>query len=89
MISYINIDKKITKQKTVFIKCGKGNIEEYKEKGWKVVNKSQNEVACSWKTRKANDTCDIRQDKGCRITVPDILGEEIIYILKKLAIYYL
>ncbi len=77
------IEKLITKQKTVFIKCGKGTINEYKEKGWKVINKTTSEVPCSWKTEKSRRGCNPKKDKGCLINIPDRMGTESIYLLEK------
>ncbi len=77
------IEKLVTKQKTVFIKCGKGTIKNYTEKGWKIINKTTSEVPCSWKTEKSRRGCNPKKDKGCLINIPDKMGTESIYLLEK------
>ncbi len=63
--------------------CDNKNIDSYLKSGWKVINKSSNNVTCSWKTIKANKECNLIKDKGCRLTVPDQTGLEIIYLLER------
>ena len=70
-------------QKQISIICGKGDIKEYTEKGWKVLSSSSREVTCSWKSKQATPGCNIERDKGCRITVPDKKGKEVRYLLEK------
>ncbi len=77
------IQKTVTEQKTVTLACNRGNIEDYLEKGWKIINEQKQEVPCTWKTQKANRKCNLEFDKGCRITVPDEIGEEIKYSLER------
>ena len=78
-----NIQKTITETKTVAISCNKGNIEVYKDQGWKVKDTKTQEVVCSWKTKRAKRGCNIDKDKGCKITVPDVTGEQVIYYLER------
>ena len=78
-----SIPQKLTEQKTITLACGRGNIKEYLDKGWKVINTQESEVPCTWKTKKARRGCDIELDKGCRITIPDKMGTQIKYNLEK------
>ncbi len=77
------IKKSITEKKSISVICKRGEIKTYLDKGWIVVNKEENEVLCTWKTKKATKRCDLDLDKGCRITVPDKYGKEIIYSLER------
>jgi len=67
----------------VKISCGNGNIKNFIKDGWKIKNEESYEKICSWKTIPANRSCDIEKDKGCKITKPDIVGKETIYLLEK------
>ena len=77
------LETKITQQETVYIYCNEGNIQDYVDKGWRIVDTEIEEVPCTWKTKKATKRCDPDLDKGCRITVPDKYGKEIIYSLER------
>ncbi len=76
------LETKITQQETVYIYCNEGNIQDYVDKGWKIIETETEEVPCSWKTEKSRPGCNLR-DKGCKISVPDKLGEQIKYLLEK------
>jgi len=81
---FIESDKNIFKDKLeISISCDEESIEKYLKDGWKIKNKKFREKVCSWKSVPANDTCDIKKDKGCKIIKPDRLGTETIYILEK------
>jgi len=67
----------------ITISCGDGNIEEYLQKGWEISKVDSIEKTCSWKSIAANKTCDMEKDKGCKVIVPDKLGTEKTYSLKK------
>ena len=67
----------------VSIVCNKESINEYLEKGWKIKSSSVMEVPCTWKTQKSNPKCNLKRDKGCSITVPDIMGTKTTYVLTK------
>ena len=67
----------------VSIVCNKGSINEYLEKGWKIQSSSVKEVPCTWKTQKSTPKCNLKRDKGCSITVPDIMGTKTTYVLTK------
>ena len=79
-------NKEVLKSKDeleITISCGEGNIEEYIQKGWKIKKEYSQEKVCSWKSIPANNNCDIDKDKGCKIIVPEKVGNEIIYLLEK------
>ena len=78
-----SIQQKLTEQKTITLACGRGNIKEYLDKGWKVINTQESEVPCTWKTKKSERGCDLQKDKGCRITVPDKMGIKVEYLLER------
>ncbi len=76
----INKDKKLE----ISISCGKGSIDKYLSEGWVVKKKYSEEKICSWKSVPINNKCDMELDKGCKITKPDKIGEEVFYLLEKL-----
>ena len=63
--------------------CGDDGITEYLDNGWIILKEDSQEKICSWKSVPATKDCDIEKDKGCKITKPDIIGEEKIYLLEK------
>ena len=63
--------------------CGEGNISEYLEEGWSIVKEDSQEKICTWKSIPASKDCNMEKDKGCKITQPDKIGEEKIYLLEK------
>ena len=73
----------ITESIEVSIVCNKEGINKYLEKGWKIQSRSVTEVPCTWKTQKSTPKCNMKRDKGCSITVPDIMGTKIKYVLTK------
>ena len=77
------IKQTVTVNKTIAISCEKGDIQEYIDEGWVIKSQKSQEVVCSWKSQKAKKNCDIDKDKGCKITVPDKRGEQIIYYLER------
>ena len=85
IIDLIEDDKnKDLKEKIeIKISCGKGDLKKFIKDGW-VINKQLSEKkVCSWKSYPANNKCNMEKDKGCKITKPDKIGEEIIYILER------
>ena len=74
---------KILVQKQVSISCGKGDIKQYRDKGWKIITKSTKEITCKWKTKRAKPGCNLDLDKGCKIVVPDKKGKEVIYLIER------
>jgi len=53
------------------------------EDGWVILNEYSKEKICTWKSVPATKDCDMEKDKGCKITKPDKIGEEKIYLLEK------
>ena len=77
-------DINITKKKMeVRFSCEKDGISEFLDNGWVVVEKYTQEKICSWKSVAANKDCDLEKDKGCKITIPDKIGKEKIYLLEE------
>ena len=63
--------------------CEKDNISEYLKDGWVILKEDSQEKICTWKSVPATKDCDMEKDKGCKITKPDKIGEEKIYLLEK------
>ena len=63
--------------------CGEDGITEFLNNGWVIVEEYTEEKICSWKSIPANKVCDMEKDKGCKITMPDKIGEEKVYLLEK------
>ncbi len=63
--------------------CGDNGISEYLDEGWIIVKEVSQEKICTWKSVAATKDCNIEKDKGCKITKPDKIGEEKIYLLEK------
>ena len=77
-----NLDNK-NKKLEISISCGKGSIDKLLSEGWVVTKKYSEQKVCSWKSVPANNKCDMNLDKGCKITKPDKMGEEVFYLLEK------
>ena len=78
-------DKPNSEKNRIEIKfsCGEDNISEYLDDGWKVIKEDFQEKICTWKSVPATKDCNMEKDKGCKITKPDKIGEEKIYLLEK------
>ena len=78
-------DKTNSKKKRMEIKfsCGDDGISEYLDDGWIILKKDSQEKICTWKSVPASKDCDMEKDKGCKITKPDKIGVEKIYLLEK------
>ena len=76
-----NSNKKSEKLE-ISISCGKGSIDKFISEGWVVKKKYSEEKICSWKSVPANNKCDMDLDKGCKLTKPDRIGEEVFYLLE-------
>ena len=63
--------------------CGENGISEFIDDGWIIVEEYSEEKICTWKSFPATKDCDMEKDKGCKITTPDKIGEEKIYLLEK------
>ncbi|WP_269622975.1 alpha-2-macroglobulin [Prochlorococcus marinus] len=82
-IDGLKIEKSNIETIEISISCNKDNIQKYLQKGWSIQSSESSEVPCSWKTAKSSKDCNLKKDKGCKITVPDMMGEKIDYILEK------
>ena len=65
------------------VSCGEGDITNFINDGWIVVEEYSEEKVCTWRSYPATKNCDIEKDKGCKITKPDKIGEEKIYLLER------
>ena len=63
--------------------CGEDGISEYLDDGWNIIREDSQEKICTWKSVPATKDCNMEKDKGCKITQPDKIGEEKIYLLEK------
>ena len=71
------------KRMEIKFSCGEDGISEYLEDGWIILKEDSQEKICTWKSVPASKDCDMEKDKGCKITKPDNIGEEKIYLLEK------
>ena len=81
-----NINENINSEKNrmeIKFSCGRDGISEYLEDGWIILKEDTQEKICTWKSVPATKDCDMKKDKGCKITKPDKIGEEKIYLLEK------
>ena len=76
----INLEKK---RMEISFSCGEDGITEYLDDGWIILKEDSQEKICTWKSVPATKDCDMEKDKGCKITKPDKIGEEKIYLLEK------
>ena len=74
-----------TEKKRMEIKfsCEEDSISEYLDDGWNILKEDSQEKICTWKSVPATKDCNMEKDKGCKITTPDRIGEEKIYLLEK------
>jgi len=75
-----NIEKK---RMEIKFSCGDEGITEYLDDGWIILKEDSQEKICTWKSFPATKDCNMEKDKGCKITKPDKIGEEKIYLLEK------
>ncbi len=71
------------KKLEIRVSCDQGGIAEYLKDGWIIVEEYSEEKICTWKSYPASKNCDMEKDKGCKITKPDEIGEEKIYLLER------
>ena len=71
------------KRMEIRFSCEDDGISEYLDDGWIILKKDSQEKICTWKSVPATKDCDMEKDKGCKITKPDKIGEEKIYLLEK------
>ena len=70
-------------QMEVRYSCGEDSISEFLNDGWIISEEYTVEKICTWKSFPATKDCDMEKDKGCKITTPDKVGEEKVYLLEK------
>ena len=71
------------KRMEIKFSCGDDGISEYLDNGWIILKEDTQEKICTWKSFPATKNCDMEKAKGCKITKPDKIGEEKIYLLEK------
>ena len=71
------------KRMEIKFSCVEDGISEFLDNGWVILKEDSQEKICSWKSVPASKDCDMEKDKGCKITKPDKIGEEKIYLLEK------
>ena len=71
------------KRMEIKFSCGDEGIAKYLYDGWNIIKEDSQEKICTWKSVPATKDCDMEKDKGCKITKPDKIGEEKIYLLEK------
>ena len=71
------------KRMEIKFSCGEDGISEYLDDGWTILKEDYQEKICTWKSVPATKDCDMEKDKGCKITKPDNIGEEKIYLIEK------
>ena len=80
----LNNNKNFEKKRMeIKFSCGEDGISEYLDDGWIILKEDSQEKICTWKSYPATKDCDMEKDKGCKITTPDKVGEEKIYLLEK------
>ena len=71
------------KRMEIKFSCEEDSISEYLDDGWKILKEDSQEKICTWKSFPATKDCNMEKDKGCKITTPDKIGKEKIYLLEK------
>ena len=71
------------KRMEIKFSCGEDGISEYLDDGWNILKEDSQEKICTWESSPATKDCNMEKDKGCKITMPDKIGEEKIYLLEK------
>jgi hypothetical protein len=81
-----NLNENINSEKRrmeIKFSCGEDGISEYLDDGWIILKEASTEKICTWKSIPATKDCDMEKDKGCKLTMPDKIGEEKTYLLEK------
>ena len=71
------------KRMEIKFSCGEDGISEYLDDGSKIIREDSQEKICTRKSVPATKDCNMEKDKGCKITKPDKIGREKIYLLEK------
>ena len=77
------ITNSVKKRMEIKFSCGDDGLSDYLDDGWIILKEDSQEKICTWKSVPATKDCDMEKDKGCKITKPDKIGEEKIYLLEK------
>ena len=72
-----------SKRMEIKFSCGEDGISKYLDDGWVILKEDSQEKICTWKSVPSTKNCDMEKDKGCKISTPDKIGEEKIYLLEK------
>ena len=80
-----NINNTFSEKKQIEVKfsCGENGISRYLDDGWIIIKEDSQEKVCTWKSVPSTKDCDMEKDKGCKLTTPEKIGEEKIYLLEK------
>ena len=80
-----NINNNNLEKKRMEIKfsCEEDGISKYLDDGWVILKEDSQEKICTWISIPATKDCNMEKDKGCKVTKPDKIGEEKIYLLEK------
>jgi len=68
------------KRMEIKFSCEEDAISEFLDDGWKILKEDSQEKICTWKSVPATKDCNMEKDKGCKITKPDKIAEEKIYL---------
>tara|TARA_B100001248_G_C27348620_1_gene440100 strand:- start:924 stop:1295 length:372 start_codon:yes stop_codon:yes gene_type:complete len=79
----INVNNNTKKRMEIKIACGEDDITKYLDDGWIILKEDSQEKICTWKSVPATNDCDMEKDKGCKLTMPDKIGEEKTFLLEK------
>ena len=71
------------KRMEIKFSCEEVGISEFLDDGWNILKEDSKEKICTWKSVPATKDCNMEKDKGCKITKPDRIGKEKIYLLEK------
>ena len=71
------------KRMEIKFSCGDDGVSKYLDDGWVILKEDSQEKICTWISIPATKDCDMEKDKGCKITKPDKIGEEKIYLIEK------
>ena len=80
-----NVNENLNSEKKrmeIKFSCGEDEISKSLKSGWIILKEDSQEKICTWKSVPASKDCDMEKDKGWKITKPDKIGEEKIYLLE-------
>jgi len=81
-----NFPSSVKQKMELRFSCGEDSVDgisQYIDNGWIIVEEYSEEKICTWKSIPASKDCNMEKDKGCKITKPDKIGVEKIYLLEK------